>query len=244
MLVDCLALGLAWAGIRIARRPADSRRSYGYRRVEVLAAWINGIVLCGVVAWVAFEAVTRLFEPVDILPMPMLAVAVAGLGANLAAFAVLRGGGPAALNVRAAMLHVLGDILGSVAVIVSAAVIMMTGWVAADPILSLAVAALIVPSAIAIVRRSTHILLEGTPAKVDTAALGADLQDAISEVADVHHVHVWSLTENHSLVTLHARFGSGAEARLAARFGLTHSVVQIEPGACPDVDLSGLSGAR
>ena len=243
MLVDCLALGLAWAGIRIARRAADPRRSYGYRRVEVLAAWINGIVLCGVVVWVAVEAVARILEPVAILPMPMLAVAIAGLGANVAAYAVLRRGGRAQLNVRAAMLHVLGDILGSVAVIVGAGAIMLTGWAPIDPILSLAVAALIVPSAIAVVRRSTHILLEGTPAEIDPAALGADFNGAVPEVAEVHHVHAWSLTENQSLVTLHARLGPGAEAgpalaaikaRLAARFAITHSVVQIEAGPCPD----------
>ncbi len=243
MLVDCLALGLAWAGIRIARRPADSRRSYGYRRVEVLAAWINGVVLCGVVAWVAVEAVARLFEPVAILPLPMLAVALAGLGANLAAYAVLRRGGRAQINMRAAMLHVLSDILGSAAVIVGAAAIMLTGWAAIDPALSLLVAALIVPSAVAIVRRSTHILLEGTPEEIDTGALGADLNDSISEVTDVHHVHAWSLTEDHPLLTLHARLRPGVDkgralgaikARLAARFGITHSVVQIEDGACPD----------
>ena len=242
MLVDCLALGLAWAGIRIARRPADPRRSYGYRRVEVLAAWINGVVLCGVVLWVAVEAVSRMLDPVAILPLPMLAVAIAGLGANVAAYAVLRGG-RARLNVRAAMLHVLGDILGSIAVIVGAGVIMLTGWVAIDPILSLAVAALIVPSAIAIVRQSTHILLEGTPAEIDPAALGADLSEAVAEVAEVHHVHAWSLTDSDSLVTLHARLNAGAEpgpalaaikARLAARFAITHSVVQIEAGPCPD----------
>ncbi len=243
MLVDCLALGLAWAGMRIARRPADPRRSCGYRRIEVLAAWINGIILCGVVVWVAFEAVTRLFEPVTILPLPMLGVAVAGLGANVAAYAILRRGGRAQLNVRAAILHVLGDILGSAAVIVGAGAIMLTGWTPIDPILSLAVAALIVPSAIAVVRRSTHILLEGTPAEIDPVTLGADLNDAIPEVAEVHHVHAWSLTENQSLVTLHARLDPDAEAgaalgaikaRLAARFGVTHSVVQIEVGACPD----------
>ena len=243
MLVDCLALGLAWAGIRIARRPADSRRSYGYRRVEVLAAWINGVVLCGVVVWVAFEAVSRLFEPVAILPLPMLAVALAGLGANVAAYAVLSRGGRARLNVRAAMLHVMGDILGSAAVILGAVVIMLTGWAAIDPVLSLLVAALIVPSAVAIVLRSTHILLEGTPEEIDALALGAELKDSIPEVTDVHHVHAWSLTEGHSLLTLHARLRPGAEegralgaikARLAARFGITHSVVQIEDGACPD----------
>ena len=247
MLVDCLALGLAWAGIRIARRPADSRRSYGYRRVEVLAAWINGVALCGVVGWVSIEAVSRLFEPVAILPLPMLAVALAGLAANVAAYAVLRGGGRAQLNVRAAMLHVVGDILGSAAVIIGAVAIMLTGWVAVDPVLSILVAALIVPSAVAIVRRSTHILLEGTPAEIDTGALGADLNDAVPEVTDVHHVHAWSLTEDHALLTLHARLRPGAErgralgaikARLAARFGIVHSVVQIEDGACPDGEVA------
>ena len=188
MLVDCLALGLAWAGIRIARRPADSRRSYGYRRVEVLAAWINGIVLCGVVVWVAVEAVSRLLEPVAILPLPMLAVAVAGLGANVAAYAVLRGGGPAQLNVRAAMLHVLGDILGSVAVIVGGRRhhAERLGRDRPDPVAG--------GGGVDRAERGrhrapiTHILLEGTPAEIDPAALSADLAAAVAEVAEVHHV--------------------------------------------------------
>ncbi|MGH8327546.1 MAG: cation diffusion facilitator family transporter, partial [Steroidobacteraceae bacterium] len=169
MLSDSVALGMSWAALRIGRRPADPLRSYGYRRLEVLVAFANGCALFVITVWIAVEAAMRLAAPRVVLGRPMLAVAVAGLLANAAAFAVLSGGRRANLNLRSAWLHVLGDLLGFGVTILAALVILFTGWSRADPILSLVVAALIARSALEIVRSSGHILLEGTPKGLDAA---------------------------------------------------------------------------
>lgn len=239
MLTDVGALVLAYAGIRLGRRAADARRSYGYRRLEVLAAFINGITLLGLTAWIAFEAVERLLEPVPVLSTTMLAVAVLGLLVNILSFLILRGGAKESVNVGGALVHVMGDLLGSVAAIAAAVVIFTTGWTPIDPILSVVVALLIVRSGWAIVRRSGHILLEGTPDDIDPAEVRADIA-TIEGVADAHHVHVWSLTSGSAIATLHLRLTDGAraahvlptvKARLAERFGICHSTIEVDPEA-------------
>lgn len=238
MVSDAAALGMSWAAFRIGRRPADHVRSYGYKRIEVLAAFVNGCSLFVISGWIGFEAVRRLTEPVKVLGGPMLAVALAGLFANVAAFYVLNGGDRENLNMRSAWLHILGDILGFVVAIVAAVVILWTGWSPVDPLLSLLVALLILRSAAGIVRASAHILLEGTPASLDLDILRSDLAGAVPSVAEVHHVHAWSLTAEQPLVTLHVRCAAGADpgqvisainARLRDRFGITHSTIQIDP---------------
>src|SRR5262245_58482746 len=161
MLSDFASLALAWVGFRMARRPADARRTYGFRRFPVLAAFVNGIALFATVAWIIFEAVQRLMTPHAIEPVTMLWVAAAGLAVNIASFAVLHGADRDHLNVRGAIVHVLGDMLGSVAAIAAALVIMATGWVQADPILSIVVALIILRTAWSVTSDSTHILLEG-----------------------------------------------------------------------------------
>ena len=161
----------------------------------------------------------------------------------LGAFAILHGGDRANLNLRAASAHVIGDILGSVAAIVAAAVILGSGWMPIDPILSLLVAALILRSSWAIIRKSGHILLEGTPDWLDVDDLKAGLANAVPEVEDIHHVHVWSLTSERPMITLHARVRPGtvledALARIKHHlddsYGISHSTVQIEHGSCVD----------
>lgn len=244
MLTDTAALAFAWLAFRLARRPADSRRSYGYHRLQILAAFLNGIILIAVVAWIVFEAVQRLTEPVPILGGLMLAVASVGLVANLVAFAILRGGSHDNLNVRGALLHVLGDLLGSLAAIVAASVIIATGWTPIDPLLSILVAMLILRGAWALVRQSTHVLLEGTPSEIDVPRLKSELVEAIADVDDVHHVHVWTLTSGKPVMTLHAHVREGADGQEALRaihaicrkrFGVSHVTVQIERGHCADV---------
>jgi cobalt-zinc-cadmium efflux system protein len=236
MLTDVAALALAHAGIRFGQRPADPRRSYGYRRLEVLAAFVNGIVLLALTAWIALEAVQRFMMPVEILSGTMLGIAVLGLLANLASFAILRSGAES-VNVAGALAHVVGDLLGSLAAIGAALVIMATGWTPIDPLLSLFVAVLIVRSGWQIVRRAGHILLEGTPEGLDPAAIRTSLAD-VPGVADAHHVHVWSLTSGSPVATLHLRLAPGAQRgivllavkqRLAESFGITHSTVEIDP---------------
>lgn len=242
MLTDVAALALAYAGTRLGRRPADPRRSYGWRRLEVLAAFINGITLIAVTVWIAVEAVQRILAPVPVLSTTMLAVAALGLLVNVASFAVLRGQGGGNINVGGALAHVIGDMLGSLAAIAAALVIMATGWMPIDPILSLFVAALIVRSGWAILQRSAHILLEGTPEDVDVEAIKLGLLE-VPGVADAHHVHVWSLTTGRPVATLHLRLQPGAAAAavlpqvktaLRDRFGIDHSTVEVEAEACMD----------
>ena len=243
MVSDAVALGMSWAAIRIGRRPADSARTYGYQRLEVLVAYSNGCMLFAISAWIVYEAVRRFASPIEVLGGPMLAVAVAGLLANIAAFAILNGGDRDNLNMRSAWLHVLGDMLGFIAAIIAAGIILWTGWWPIDPILSILVAALILKSAAGIVTSSAHVLLEGTPPGLDLAALRADLIASVPAIADVHHVHAWSITAGQPMVTLHVRCRPGAEPtaviaavnqRLKDRFGIAHSTIQIDPGDCQD----------
>lgn len=243
MLTDSAALALAWAAFRVARRPNDARRTYGYHRVQVLAAFLNGVALVVIVGWITVEALRRLWQPIDVLGGPMLVIALLGLIVNIIAFVVLRRGQPANLNLRAASVHVLGDLLGSVATILAAAVILWTGWMPIDPLLSLLVALLVLRSAWFVIRRAGHILLEGAPDWLDVEALRADLTAAVPEVEDVHHVHAWMLTDEKPLVTLHANVAPGGDPHrvlilvrrfLEENYGVGHATIQIEPAGCAD----------
>lgn len=244
MLTDAAALCFAWTAFRLARRPADARRSYGYHRFQILAAFVNGVVLMAIVAWIAIEALQRLRQPVEVLGGLMLAVAVVGLAVNLISFAILHGGNRENLNVRGALLHVVGDLLGSLAAIIAAVAIIVTGWTPIDPLLSVLVALLIARSAWMLVRQSTHVLLEGTPAEIDVARLKQELVATVPEVDDVHHVHVWTLASGKLVMTLHAHVRDDANAEQVLRtilaisrerFGVSHVTVQIEHGRCVDV---------
>lgn len=243
MLTDSAALGLAWGASRLARRPPDALRSYGYHRVQILAAFVNGIGFLLIVAWIVLEAVQRVAEPQPVQAPVMLVVAALGLLVNLAAFRILSHGHSHDLNLRGALIHVLGDLLGSVAAIVAALVILWTGWMPIDPLLSVLVALLILRSALALVRQSGHILLEGTPQGQDATTIRDVLMAEVPDVVDVHHVHIWSLTPERPLLTLHVALRPEAswpqtlervKVVLAERFGLTHSTVQLEAGACAD----------
>lgn len=245
MATDALALTLAWFAFRLARRPSDWRRSYGYGRFQVLVAFANGMTLFLLTVWIAIEAFGRLATPVEVLGGPMLAIALAGLGVNIAAFLVLRGADTDNLNIRGAILHVLGDLLGSVAALIAAMVILTTGWMPIDPLLSLAVCLLLLKSAWGLIRDSGHILLEGTPEGLDGRAIAADLVETVEGADEVHHVHAWSLNDDRPLVTLHVRAAAGTDpeallgrvrARLTGTFGIGHATVQIEHGPCPDDD--------
>jgi cobalt-zinc-cadmium efflux system protein len=243
MLTDAVALALAWLAFRIGRRPADWRRTYGFDRFQIVAAFTNGIVLFLVALWILVEAAGRLLEPAPVLGGTLLVVAVAGLIVNLAVFAILHGGDRTSLNIRGALLHVVGDLLGSVAAIVAGVVIMATGWTPIDPILSVLVGLLVLRSAWRLVAEAGHILLEGAPAGVDALEIGPDIMANVPNVSDVHHVHVWSLTERKRMVTLHARLGdpgppdgtlTAIKQRLHERFGIGHATVEVEHGPCTD----------
>ena len=245
MLTDFAALALTWLVFRIARRPADRNRSYGYHRFEVLAAFVNGLTLFTIVGWIAYTAVRRLLAPVEILADAMLLVAVLGLIVNIIALRLLHGGDRSNLNLRGAAAHVWGDLIGSLAAIVAAIVILGTGWQAIDPLLSLLVCGLILKSAWNIVSASGHILLEGTPEEMDTDRLSLELRQAVPEVQDVHHVHGWALTPQHRLLTLHITIAQDSDQDrvlhavklfLLNHWNVDHSTVQVERTGCPDLN--------
>ncbi|MDX2155810.1 MAG: cation diffusion facilitator family transporter [Hyphomicrobiaceae bacterium] len=246
MLTDFASLSLAWYGFRLARRPADWRRTYGYDRFSVLAAFTNGIALFAIAAWIVVEAWHRLGSDTEVLGGVMLWVALAGLVVNIIAFRILHGSNDVSLNVRAAALHVTGDLLGSLAALLAAVVIILTGWTPIDPILSVLVALIILRSAWTIVAESGHILLEGAPEGIDSRAVAADLMAAVPGVHDVHHVHAWSISESRPMMTLHARIAETAppeqtvaalKRRLHDRFGISHATIEIEREGCADEHL-------
>lgn len=243
MLTDAVSLALAWYAFHLAGRAASSRMTYGYDRVKTLVAYTNGLTVFIIALWILYEAWQRIGAPSEVLGGPMLVVALAGLGVNIAAFAVLNGGSKDSLNMRGAVLHVLGDLLGSVAAIVAALVIMATGWMPIDPILSVLVALLLFRSAWALMKEAGALLLEGAPSSVDRDAVAADLVASNADVREIHHMHIWSMDGEKNMATLHACLAEGADPyavvaaikkRLATRHGIAHATVEPEFGACAD----------
>ncbi len=235
MLADSASLALAIIAIRVGRRPASVWRTYGHRRYQPLAAFVNGQVLLVLTAWVVYEAVLRIMTPPGVNGRLMLGIALLGGAANLAAFVALSGG--RSLNERGARAHVLSDLLGSAAASLAALVIIARGWTLADPFLSLGVSALILRSAWGLTRESAHVLLEGAPAGCDERAIESELVGHVPGLIGVHHVHVWSMTGERPTVTLHANLATGSRhgeaiaaihARLEERLGVEHTTVQIE----------------
>ncbi len=244
MLTDALALALAASAQFLARRPADARLHFGYRRAQVLAAFVNGVLLAILLFWIVFEAARRFMEPVEVESGLMLWVAVAGFIANVIAFFILHRPQERDLNMRGAILHVIGDLLGSAAAIIAALVIGATGWVAIDPILSIAVAVLIGVSAVRLVRETGHILLEGAPPDIDREELKKGLIAAVPQIRDVHSIQITQITPEQPRLTLHAWVADAQEAAsalaaakafLEANYDIHYSTVQIEIGdECPD----------
>jgi cobalt-zinc-cadmium efflux system protein len=243
MLTDTAALALAWIAARLTRRPSNPRRSYGYHRAQVLAAFVNALALLAVVVWIVIEAIDRLAHPRAIAGETMLGIALAGLAANVAVYYTLRAGGESNLNVAAARLHVLGDLLGSIAATAAALVIIGSGWTPIDPILSVVVAVLILRSAWALLGKSTRILMEDAPDSVDPEAVKSALIAQVPGVQGVHDVHCWSLTTGQTMLTLHVAVAAGARPAdvlrsakrvIAERFDIAHSALQLELAECPD----------
>lgn len=241
MATDAAALFLAYIAFRLSNRPADADQSYGYHRAETLAAFVNALTMIALVGWIVFEAVQRFFDPVEILGGLMLWVAAGGLLVNVLAFWLLHSGEKENLNMQGAAVHVLGDLLGSVAAIAAAIVILYTGWMPIDPLLSIFVALLILRSAIALARQSGHILMEGTPKGLDIEEIKQDLLNSVAGVEDIHHLHAWSLTATRDVMTLHARVAEDVNPdqvlaaindRLRHKFQIDHATVQIETEAC------------
>lgn len=245
MLTDTMALALAAVAFHVSKRPADTRRTFGYQRFQILAAFVNGLTLLVIVGWILIEAVRRLLSPGEVLGPLMLVVAGVGLVVNMVAFIVLHGGDRDNLNIRGAALHVAGDLLGSVAAIVAAIVIIYTGWMTIDPILSVAVAFLILRSAWTLVRHSGHVLLEGAPDWLDRDEMQARIIRSVPDVQGIHHVHVWGLTPQDLLLTMHIELDPAEPSAtsvirrvkqvLSEEYGIEHSTIEVEVGDCADV---------
>ncbi|MGX5826750.1 cation diffusion facilitator family transporter [Mesorhizobium sp. 43Arga] len=243
MLADAIALGLAWYAFHLAGRPATGQLTYGFGRVKTLVAYTNGIAIFVIALWIVYEAWARLRAPALVLGGPMLVVAILGLLVNIGSFLVLHGGDRESLNMRGAILHVLGDLLGSAAAIVAAVVILVTGWTPIDPILSVLVSLLILSTAWSLMRAAAHVLLEGVPPSLDRDLIATDIQSAVKGVREVHHMHIWSLDGTSTMATLHACLDEGLDAhqavsaikkRLASEHGISHATVEPEFGQCAD----------
>jgi cobalt-zinc-cadmium efflux system protein len=248
MMTDNLALGLALAAARFARRPPDPARTYGYQRAEILAALVNGVALVVVCLFIAWEAWERLLSPPEVDTPLMAAVAAGGLVVNFVAARILHGSHHG-LNVRAAYLHVLGDLLGSLAVLAAALLAAAFGWRWADPVAGALICVVIVFSSTRLVLDSLNVLMEGAPGNLDTEEIRRCLL-GVGGVAEVHDLHVWSLGGGTPLLTAHlvvdhsrapAEVLRDARGSLDARFGITHATLQVEP---PDFNIiDGLSSA-
>ncbi len=244
MLTDTMALALSAIAFRVSSRPADEKRSYGYQRFQILAAFVNGLSLLVIVGWILFEAVQRILSPSMVMGQTMLIVATAGLVINIIVFYVLHGGDQENLNMRGAALHVLGDLLGSVAAITAAVIILYTGWMPIDPILSIGVAMLIFRSAWHLVKRSGHILLEGAPEWLNVDEMQSKIIASNPIVKEIHHVHVWGLTPQHPMLTMHValkEIQSDATATIRSvkellkkEYGINHSTIEVECDDCAD----------
>ncbi|MEF2278273.1 cation diffusion facilitator family transporter [Deinococcus sp. YIM 134068] len=233
MLTDVMALALSLFAIRIGQRAADRKRTFGYRRAEILAAAVNAGALFAIGLYILVEAYGRLREPVDVQTTPMLIVAVLGLLVNVISARILVGGSQSSLNMKSAYLEVMGDLLGSVAVIAGALIIRFTGLTWVDPVLGALIGLWVLPRTWTLLKASVNVLMEGVPEGVDLDALRAELT-ALPGVTEVHDLHVWSVTSGEHTLTAHlvAAPGGGLLARVhevAARYGLEHSTVQLEP---------------
>lgn len=245
MFSDALALLLSWLAFKFSDKGADEDRSFGWHRFQILAAFVNGLSLVVIAAWIVIEAVQRFLQPVPVMATPMLVIAVLGLIVNLIVFKILSGGDQENLNLKSAMIHVLGDLLGSVAAILAAILILYFGWFWADPVLSILVAMLIIKSGWHVVKKSAHILIEGSPADIDEGKVKQQLIKDIPSVIDVHHIHVWSLTNDIALMTLHVTIDEiqtdldvlkQIKSSLKQHFAIQHTTIQVEHLPCPDDD--------
>jgi cobalt-zinc-cadmium efflux system protein len=243
MASDAIGLGVALVASAVAARPATDRHTYGFRRAEVLAALVNGVLLTVIAVLVTVEAVRRLLapEPGEVLAAPMLVVALLGLSANAAALMVLRTGDRTSLNMRGAYLEVLGDLIGSVFTVAAAIVLLVFNFGPADAVASLAIAALIAPRAFLLLRDVARVLTESAPRETDVASIRTHLQETRGVVA-VHDVHVWAITSGAPVFSAHvvvspAIFSAGETGELLDRLGeclsshfdVAHSTFQLEP---------------
>jgi cobalt-zinc-cadmium efflux system protein len=237
VLTDVFALGLAWLAVQQAGRPADERRTYGYHRVGILAALVNATTLILIVVWIAYEAARRLLDPPAVQGGIVVAAALVGVVLNAYIGLGLRRS-EADLNVRAALLHVLGDLAAGIGVVVAGVLVLLTGWLYADPLVSLLIAGLIAWGAVRIALETVNVLLEGTPRGIDLVEVNRALAGD-PEVESVHDLHVWAVSPEHAALSAHLVVGERTladaehlvrrlEQELCDRFGIGHTTIQLE----------------
>jgi cobalt-zinc-cadmium efflux system protein len=238
MLSDNVSIAIALAAMALSGTPATAKRTYGYKRAEVLAALVNGVILVALAIWIFYEAIRRVGDPPGVLGGWMLAVGISGIAVNVGAALILvrdRGRG-ASLNVEAAFRHVLADLLGSLGVVVAAVVVVATGWVQADPLAGMVIAVLVLASSWTILRDSTTILLEGAPRGIDTEEVGRRLA-AAPGVVEVHDLHIWTITSGFPALSAHVLVGRGEDCHarrreleriLAGEFRIHHTTLQVD----------------
>jgi cobalt-zinc-cadmium efflux system protein len=242
MFTDAAALAIALAAVKIGQRPADDRRTFGYRRFEILAAAFNALLLFAVAAYVLWEGLQRFFAPAEVESTGMLIVAAVGLAVNLIAMRLLSAGKEKSLNVKGAYLEVWADMLGSLGVIAGAVLIMVTGWHWVDPLVAIGIGLWVLPRTWTLLKDTTRILLEGVPRHLTLSEIRAAIA-AVPGVGGVHDLHVWSMTSDDASLSVHVELapGGGAEAvrtEVAAivheRFGIEHATIQTEQEPCED----------
>ncbi|MGW1721584.1 cation diffusion facilitator family transporter [Streptomyces sp. NPDC002306] len=242
MATDALGLGMSLVAIHVANRPPSARRTFGYARAEILAALANCLLLLGVGGYVLFEAVQRFVTPADTEGGLMIVFGLIGLVANMVSLTLLMGGQKESLNVRGAFLEVAADALGSVAVLISAVVILTTGWQAADPIASIVIGLMIVPRTVKLLRETLDVLLEAAPKDVDMAEVRAHVL-ALDGVEDIHDLHAWTITSGMPVLSAHVVVRSEVlnaigyekmlhelQGCLGDHFDVNHCTFQLEPG--------------
>ena len=242
MATDTLALGIALVAVRLGRRPPDALRTYGYGRMEALGALFNGLLLVFIAAWILYESVHRFVDPPAVSTRTMLLVAALGLVVNLAAMRLLKAGRGESLNLRGAYLEVWADMLGSLAVLIGAGAIALTGWRWLDPAIAVLIGLWVLPRTWTLARDAMHLLLDGVPRGTSLADVRAAIL-AHPGVAAVHDLHVWSVSSKQPLLSAHVELATGADADatcralgslLDARFGIHHTTLQMESTRCDD----------
>ncbi len=243
MLTDVLAMALSLAAIKFASTPANGRKTYGFYRLEILAALANGVILILLAGYIFYEAWQRFRSPAEIKSGMMIAVALAGLAVNVAGFFILRSSSRHSLNVRGAFLHVVGDLLSSAAVVAGGLVIHFTGWSFIDPSLSALISLVILKGAYDLVRESVDVLLEAAPVGIESREVEQAML-AVSGVRAVHHLHLWSLSSGINALSAHVQIEDQLTSQsdallgrmndlLEERFGIAHSAIQLECEVCP-----------
>ncbi len=236
MLSDNVALALALFAVWLADRPTTPERTYGYKRAEVLAALANGVTLVALSIWIFYEAFQRFRDPPDVLGGWVLLIGVVGVAVNLAVGLILFRARSGSLNVEAAFRHVVADLLGSIGVVAAGVAILATGWLEADPLVSVLIGVLVLASSWSILRDSTTILLEAAPSGIDTRAVGERLAGAPG-VVEVHDLHIWTITSGFPALSAHVLVGRGEDCHarrlelarlLHDEFGIEHTTLQVD----------------